>query len=86
MDPLKEFSDRLEQNYWRNVAAGGPVLAVASSNTATDQLMEACARTGLRVVRIGDSVRIRPEMRQYSLEQVAAKHPAMKEVRAPHAA
>lgn len=60
---------------------GGQVLAVASSNTAVDQLAEGLIKAGLKVVRIGDVVRVRPGLRQCSLEAAAAAHPDSARVR-----
>jgi hypothetical protein len=60
---------------------GGQVLAVASSNTAVDTLLEGLVgdgtgpiRAGI-VLRIGDAVRVRPELRACSLEAVVQAHP-----------
>ena len=63
---------------------GGQILAVASSNTAVDQLMEGLHRFGLKVIRIGDPVRVRPELRALSLESAIASHPDMERVAALH--
>ena len=63
------------------IQPGGPVLAVASSNVAVDQLLENFLALGLRAVRVGDVVRVRPELRSASVEAAVAAHPAMEVVR-----
>ena len=48
-----------------------PILATSDSNIAVDNLVEGCANVGLKVVRLGRSEAIRPELLQYCIERPA---------------
>jgi regulator of nonsense transcripts 1 len=56
-------------------AAALPVLAVADTNAAADNLVEGLAARGLRVVRAGGAARVRPSLRHLSLEAQAEQTP-----------
>lgn len=59
---------------------GGPVLAVASSNVAVDQLLEGLVDLGVNAIRIGDPVRVRQDLVNRSLTSAASLHPDMQRV------
>jgi len=48
-----------------------PILCTADSNVAVDNLVSGCAAVGLGVARIGRPEAIRPDLEQYSLENIA---------------
>ncbi len=62
------------------VLKGGRVLVVAPSNIAVDNLLGKLAATGEKAIRLGHPARIMPELRQYSLDEVAENHPEMRVV------
>lgn len=62
-------------------SASKPVLVVAPSNTATDLLCERLSQTGLRVVRIGNPVRVSDELQQLTLDHRISAHPDFKRIK-----
>jgi len=58
---MKERSMETRQNI-------GRVLAIAETNAAADNLLEGIGLLGLRVTRVGQTSRIRPQLRHLSLE------------------
>lgn len=63
--------------YWATLASyedggGCPVLATSDSNIAVDNLVEGCAKEGLRVVRLGRPEAVRPELLQYCIDRPGA--------------
>lgn len=53
-----------------------PILAVAETNNAADNLLEGLHAAGIAAVRIGQPVRIRPSLRMCSLEHLAEASPS----------
>lgn len=60
---------------------GGPVLAVAPSNTAVDLLSEKLSEEGLQVLRIGNPARVSERLMSLTLDSRMAEHAAMKEIK-----
>ncbi|WP_345947546.1 AAA domain-containing protein [Mucilaginibacter sp. PAMB04274] len=60
---------------------GEQVLVVAPSNTAVDLLSEKLAAEGLRVLRIGNPVRVSDRLTALTLDEQIANHPHMKEIK-----
>jgi len=60
---------------------GGPVLAVAPSNTAVDLLSEKLSEEGLQVLRIGNPARVSERLMSLTLDSRMAKHVATKEIK-----
>jgi ATP-dependent RNA/DNA helicase IGHMBP2 len=58
------------------------ILVTAPSNTAVDLLTEKLAARGIRVVRIGNPVRVSETLQELTLESQVAAHPQVKQVRA----
>ncbi|KAI8470873.1 MAG: putative DNA helicase [Monoraphidium minutum] len=58
-----------------NVAVDNLVLAVAASNVAVDNLVAGLVELGVRVVRVGQPVKVSPELRAVTLEALAAFTP-----------
>lgn len=55
--------------------SGITILACAYTNVATDNLLEGCLDFGLKALRLGRPVKVRPELRKATLEsQVEAHH------------
>ena len=46
-----------------------PILATSDSNIAVDNLVEGCAKVGLRVVRLGRPEAVRPELLPYCIDR-----------------
>lgn len=63
------------------VARGERVLACAPSNLAVDNLFERLLDAGESVVRLGHPARVRPELREQTLELLVENHPDMRVVR-----
>ncbi len=63
------------------VRRGERVLAAAPSNAATDVLAAKCIEAGLKVVRIGNPVRVDDEVADHSLESLVERDPEYKQVR-----
>jgi superfamily I DNA and/or RNA helicase len=63
------------------VLAGERVLAAAPSNAATDVIARQCLAAGLKVVRIGNPVRVDDEVADHSLESLVERDPEYKQVR-----
>lgn len=61
--------------------AGGPVLAVAPSNTAVDLLSEKLSDEGLQVLRVGNPARVSERLMSLTLDSRMAEHAAMKEIK-----
>lgn len=53
-----------------------PIMLVAHTNVAVDNLADGCIKAGLRVVRIGPSARARAGIEQYTLDAYFLRHPA----------
>lgn len=60
---------------------GGPLLAVAPSNTAVDLLSEKLSEEGLQVLRIGNPARVSERLMSLTLDSRMAEHPANKEIK-----
>lgn len=58
------------------------ILVTAPSNTAVDLLTEKLAARGIRVVRIGNPVRVSETLQELTLESQVAAHSQVKQVRA----
>ncbi len=58
-----------------------PLLVIAPSNAAVDLLCEKLARQTIRVVRIGNPVRVSEALQDITLDQRMAAHPGMKEIK-----
>ncbi|GAQ80606.1 RNA helicase nonsense mRNA reducing factor [Klebsormidium nitens] len=54
-----------------------PILACADSNIAVDNLLEGLLELGLKVVRIGQPVKVKATLRHATLEALIADHPQM---------
>lgn len=63
------------------VRQGHKVLACAPSNLAVDNLFEKLLAFGEKVVRIGHPARIAPQLQEHSLDAMAERHPAAKDLR-----
>eukprot|EP00898_Chlorokybus_atmophyticus_P000570 jgi/Chlat1/1513/Chrsp12S02079 len=59
---------------------GHQVLACADSNVAVDNMVSGLVGLGVRVVRIGQPVKMQPALRQRSLEALVAAHPKVQEI------
>ena len=46
-----------------------PILATSDSNIAVDNLVEGCAKVGLKIVRLGRPEAIRPELLQFCIDR-----------------
>jgi superfamily I DNA and/or RNA helicase len=57
---------------------GQRVLAVAPSNLAVDNLFEKLLAAGEKAIRVGHPARVRPELRQQTLDALAENHPDIK--------
>ena len=57
------------------------ILAVAPSNAAVDLLTEKLANEGVRVVRVGNPVRVSEGLSKLTLDSRMEEHPGMKEIR-----
>jgi len=60
---------------------GGPLLAVAPSNTAVDLLSEKLSEEGMQVLRIGNPTRVSERLMSLTLDSRMAEHPANKEIK-----
>lgn len=58
------------------------ILVTAPSNTAVDLLTEKLAAKGIRVLRIGNPVRVSETLQDLTLESQIAAHPQVKQIRA----
>ncbi|KAL3688211.1 hypothetical protein R1sor_014520 [Riccia sorocarpa] len=56
------------------------VLACADSNVAVDNLVEGLLQQGLRVVRVGQPVKVKEKLRDSTIAAQVAAHPLMKKV------
>lgn len=63
------------------VQEGGPILAVAPSNTAVDLLSEKLSDEGLNVVRIGNPARVSEGLASLTLDSRMSEHASMKEIK-----
>jgi len=54
------------------------VLAVAPSNLGVDNLFEKLLVSGEKAIRVGHPARVRPELREYTLDALVEKHPNLK--------
>jgi regulator of nonsense transcripts 1 len=54
--------------------SGITILACAYTNVATDNLLEGCLDFGLRALRLGRPVKVRPELRKATLESQVESH------------
>ncbi|CAM6126000.1 unnamed protein product [Calypogeia fissa] len=59
----------------------GKVLACADSNVAVDNLVEGLLEQGLRVVRVGQPVKVKEELRNSTVAAQVSAHPLMKKVK-----
>lgn len=57
------------------------ILVTAPSNTAVDLLTEQLAAQGIRVLRIGNPIRVSETLQELTLESQIAKHAQMKQIR-----
>ncbi|GAB4820354.1 hypothetical protein N2152v2_007400 [Parachlorella kessleri] len=53
--------------------AMGPILATADTNAAVDNLVEGLLQRGIRVVRVGQAAKVRPELREACLDALLEK-------------
>ena len=60
------------------VQRGQSVLAVAPSNLAVDNLLEKLLASGLEAIRLGNPVRVLPELRAHTLDGLAENHPDLR--------
>jgi len=60
-----------------NGGGGSPVLAVASSNVAADELLAGLMALGLRVVRVGQPASVRESLRNATLDARLERSPAV---------
>lgn len=63
------------------IRRGQSVLAVAPSNLAVDNLLERLLAEGEEAVRLGNPVRVLPELRAHTLDGLIEAHPDMRLVR-----
>merc|ERR1719253_2318903 len=70
--------------HWARLAASeadgsgkpaNPILATSDSNIAVDNLVEGCAKAGLRVIRLGRPEAIRPELLRYCMDRPGGSGP-----------
>ena len=54
--------------------SGITILACAYTNVATDNLLEGCLDVGLNALRLGRPIKVRPELRQATLESRVESH------------
>ena len=59
----------------------GPILAVAESNVAVDNLLGGLIEVGVKVVRLGQPVKVREELRKMTLDAQVQRHPDQERVR-----
>jgi ATP-dependent RNA/DNA helicase IGHMBP2 len=62
----------------RITRTGQRVLAVAPSNLAVDNLFEKLLTGGEKAIRVGHPARVRPELRQQTLDALVENHPNLK--------
>eukprot|EP00581_Thalassiosira_minuscula_P001355 CAMPEP_0183744966 /NCGR_PEP_ID=MMETSP0737-20130205/66000_1 /TAXON_ID=385413 /ORGANISM="Thalassiosira miniscula, Strain CCMP1093" /LENGTH=1358 /DNA_ID=CAMNT_0025980621 /DNA_START=110 /DNA_END=4183 /DNA_ORIENTATION=+ len=60
---------RLSQVQVHHGGTPSPILATSDSNIAVDNLVEGCAKVGLRVVRLGRPEAIRPELLRFCIDR-----------------
>lgn len=66
---------------WRRVRPhSGPVLVSAQTNVAVDQLLSGLVGVGLNAVRVGQPVKVPPELRERTLESQMQSHPDYEEM------
>lgn len=66
---------KASSNTYAGSKGTGPVLAVAGTNAAVDNMIDGLVRRGVPVVRLGHPARARPELRHLTLEAVARASP-----------
>ena len=68
-------------NHWRQAhPSAGPVLVSAQTNVAVDQLLGGVSGVGLKAVRVGQPVKVAPELRDCTLEAQMEQHPSFAEI------
>ena len=51
------------------------MLVTAHTNVAVDNLLAGLRQHGLKAMRIGAAERVRPDLQDYTVEELASKHP-----------
>lgn len=59
-----------------------PILACAYTNVATDNLLEGLLSQGVKALRVGRPVKVRPELRDATLDSQMEIHPRREDLRA----
>lgn len=60
----------------------GPIIAVADSNVAVDNLVEGLLDNGVNAVRLGKAIKVREDLRASTLDAIVEAHPDREEVQA----
>jgi regulator of nonsense transcripts 1 len=58
----------------------GTILAVADSNVAVDNLLEGLLARGVRVVRLGQPVKVREKLRMATMDAKMENHPLRRDL------